>query len=452
MLTGQSESYPDAMGKFKRRLSDDRNSASAPPGENEDREALIYLHPVQKNDTLAGITIRYNISANALRRANRMWPNDTILARKTLILPVDACAVKGKPVPGPEGEADLLGSESEALSAMQAEEVPTPTAATPLPNGAPFHEDGRTRASSASTTTTSSVAASSGMEHEQPWQHDSWVLLPGNSKPTEIARLPRRALGYFPPARRKSNALSDLETPSSSLDLSRANTNVSSHGHPAASPSGSSPPQRRRHTRRASNAANGYFPNYLNGPGGVGSMSRNVHFPGPAQDGLNKMFAKHLPDVAPPRNQNVLYQPEMPLYSDDPTPATSGSATPAFPHSQGPNLNFNLEALGGAFENWARRMASKAAVTPQARREPARTSVGTPGKGVGGIGDLIEMTDEFEIGGDEEDEEDRGRQSSNSKIAVAPPSSSATSYFEGAKMRGRGASHTKSNAKNSKAD
>ena len=181
-------------------------------------------------------------------------------------------------------------------------------------------------------------------------------------------------------------------------------------------------------------------------------MSRNVHFPGPAQDGLNKMFAKHLPDVAPPRNQNVLYQPEMPLYSDDPTPATSGSATPAFPHSQGPNLNFNLEALGGAFENWARRMASKAAVTPQARREPARASVGTPGKGVGGIGDLIEMTDEFEIGGDEEDEEDRGRQSSNSKVAVAPPSSSATSYFEGAKMRGRGASHTKSNAKNSKAD
>lgn len=434
MLTRQESSYPDALGKFKRRLSDDRNSASAPPGDNEDREALVYLHHVKKSDTVAGITIRYNIAANALRKANRMWPNDVVQARTTLILPVDACGVKGRRVSSAEGDLDLLGSESEALSSMQAEEVPTPTAAIPIPNGTAGRGN-RDRTNSTSTHTTS--ADGSVIETEPPWQHDSWVMLPGDSKPTEIARLPRRALGYFPPARRKSNSYSDLDTPSTSLDLARSNTN---DHNPASSPHRSTP-LRRTHGRRASNAMNGYFPNYLAGPGGVGSMGRNVHFPGPAQDGLNKMFAKHLPDVAPPRNQQSLYQPDLPLYTDDATPAASGNATPAYP--TGPNLNLNLENVGSVIESWVRRLATKAVHTPSDRQQAARASVGTPGKGAGGIGDLIEMTDEFEIG-DDEDEDDRGREGLLAQApAVGVFASSATSYFDGASARGRGKSGKK---------
>lgn len=439
MLTRQESSYADTLGKFKRRLSDDRNSVSAPPGGEEDRDALVYIHHVKKDDTLAGITIRYNIAAGVLRKANRMWPNDVVQARKTLILPVDACGVKGKLA---SEDTAWPGSESDALSSMQAEEVSTPTADT-LMNLPGSSKHTRTRTNSTSTYTTSSAAASSA-DTEPPWQHDSWVILLGNAKPTQIARLPRRALGYFPPARRKSNNWSDLDTPSSSLDLARTGTNGSSN--PARSPLRSDAPQRPRHTRRTSNATTGYFPSYLTGPGGVGTMSRNVRCPGPAQDGLNKMFAKHLPDVAPPRNQNALYQPEMPLYTDASTPFGSGSLTPAYPHSSsGGGGSMNLENVGGAIESWVRRLATKTVSQSTDRHHIARASVGTPGKGAGGIGDLIEMTDEFEIGGDIDDDDDglgRGRQGSVPDGGLLQ-GSSATSYFDGAVVRERGKSGKK---------
>lgn len=426
MLTGQESSYADTLGKFKRRLSDDYPSASAPPGEAEDREALVYLHHVKKDDTLAGITIRYNISANGLRKANRMWPNDAVQARKTLILPVDSCSVKGKPVS--DAEMSMRGSESDALSDLHAEEVPSFSTVTPLPNGGNGHRRNRTNSAS---TQTSASAAASNIETEPPWRHDSWVLLPGSQEPTEIARLPRRALGYFPPARRKSNSYSDADTPSTSLDISRSNPqDVFDASNPPISPGSSQRPQR---TRRPSNATNGYFPAYLTGPGGVGTMNKNVRYPGPAQDGLNKLWAKHLPDVAPPRNQNALYQPSLPLYTDEVTPVGSGAHTPAYPH--GPNGGgMNLENVGGAIESWVRRIASKTVQMPQDRQQAARVSVGTPGRGAGGIGDLIEMTDEFEIGDDEED--DRGRQGSQVQ-GSSRPGTTATSYFDGAVANAR---------------
>ncbi|KAI5366370.1 Putative LysM and putative peptidoglycan-binding domain-containing protein 1-4 [Septoria linicola] len=427
MLTGQETSYTDTLGKFKRRLSDDRTAASAPPSEGDGRDALAYIHHVTKNDTLAGITIRYNISANMLRKANRMWPNDSVQMRKTLFLPVDACGVKGKPATA--AEMDLLGSESESLSTLQAEEVPTPTAANPTPNG--FNHSSlnqnRDRTNSASTHTSTSAASVSG-NGETEWQHDSWVLLPGATDPVQIARLPRTALGYFPPARRKSNSWSDQDTPSSSLELSRSNnTDVFGNSDPPSSPRNALPPQRPR--RRPSNATNGYFPSYLTGPGGVGTMDRNVRFPGPAQDGLNKMMAKHLPDVAPPRNQSALYQPDLPLYTDEATPIGSGAVTPAYPLGGGGTGGLHLQDIGGSIESWVRRLATKSTPTPGGRQYAARASVGTPGKGAGGIGDLIEMTDEFEIGGD--DEEGRGRQGSHEQAtAGGRPGTTATSYFD----------------------
>jgi LysM repeat protein len=426
MLT-RTESYADSMGRFKRRTSDeDRGgvASSAPPGDHERRDALVYLHHVRKEDTLAGITIRYNCSANALRKANRMWPNDTVQRRPILVLPVDACGVKGKPLSELEA-MDLLDDEKDALSAGKAEEVGTPKASSPASNG---NELMRNRTNSASTNTSnhrSSLTATSSAEGEKPWHHDSWILFPGASKPTEIARLSRNTLGYFPPARRKSNSYSDLDTPSTSLDLTRTSTS----DHAVLSPIRQDPPQRPRRSRRTSNATSGYFPSYLAGPGGVGTMNKNVSSPGPGQDGLNKFFARHLPDVAPPKNQQSLYQPEMPLYSDD----TSGATTPGS-HALN-NGNINIENVGGAIESWMRRVASKAkdAMEPTERAKMGRASVGAPSKGVQGIGDLIEMTDEFEIGDDEDDDEgDRGRQgSADTRIlhTAGNGGGSSSSYF-----------------------
>lgn len=139
-------------------------------------------------------------------------------------------------------------------------------------------------------------------------------------------------------------------------------------------------------------------------------MGKNIKSPGPGQDGLNKLFASHLPNVAPPPNQQNLYLPDVPLYSDNPSVASSLSAS----GTQSPS-GLGLDNVGGVIESWARKMASKARVALDApdQKTAARASVGVPGRGADGLGDLIEMADQFEIGDHEDyEEEERGRQGS----------------------------------------
>ena len=333
MLSGAIATYPDASGKFKRRTSDEGVSNSAPPGANDNRDALVYLHHVAPEDTLAGITIRYSCQANVLRRANRMWPNDTVQVRKVLVLPVDACGVKGRPISS--DQADLLIDPDKDESDLP----------TPKPNGVSLH-----RRTGSVTSNTSHAS-----ESDPPWTHDSWVVFPTSAAPTEIVRLSRRALGYFPPARRKSQSYSDLDTPNGSLDISRSGyfDSLSATASASQSPLRQDAPQRPRRPRRTSNATNGYFPSYLAGPGGVGTMAKNVKAPGPAQDGLNRLFASKLPNVAPPPNQQNLYMPDVPRYEDYP----SGASSP-YPHGNGSGINtptgqgLNLEHMGAAVEGW----------------------------------------------------------------------------------------------------
>jgi len=129
--------------------------------------------------------------------------------------------------------------------------------------------------------------------------------------------------------------------------------------------------------------------------------------------------------------------PDIPLYSDNP----SGTATPAESGAQTPNMN--LEQMGATVESWFRNVASKAksAIEAPDRRDPARASVGVPGRGAGGIGDLIEMADSFAIGGDEEDEQEelRGRPGSAAGPGDGPSAQSGSNFgHERLRDRGRG--------------
>ncbi|QIX00708.1 hypothetical protein AMS68_006225 [Peltaster fructicola] len=425
LLTAQDTSFIDSLGRYKRRTSDEAVAATTEADERNARDALVYLHHVQKGDTLAGITLRYSCTAEVVRRTNRMWPNDPVQSRTTILLPVDACGVKGRRVSGPE-EVDLLGDENAPIPAGLAE---TSSSSLLTTNG---DAQSRHRSNSNVTSTTagrSSSVARSTTASEPAWQHDSWTLLPGTTKPTEIVRLLRQALGYFPPARRKSQTFSDMDSPKSSFDRPRSLV-AEALNRPPGSPVRKSKSARPPSNRRMSNAGNGYFGSSMAGPGGVGTMDRTVRAPGPGQDSLNAYFAKHLPDVAPPRNQHALYQPDMPLFSDDITPTPSGTSTPS--------ANKNLEHMGSAIESWMRRVASKAkeAATPAERHRAARASVGAPGKGAGGIGDLIEMTDEFEIGMDDEAE---AAEDARGRSAIVGSGSSATATSHGvAPMRQRG--------------
>lgn len=105
-------------------------------------------------------------------------------------------------------------------------------------------------------------------------------------------------------------------------------------------------------------------------------MGKNVRSPGPAQDGLNKLFAAHLPNVAP----RASFESEH--------------STSSYGNGNG------IENLGGAVEGWVRKIATKAAKTVQPPN---------PG-GKSGVGDLIELSeDAFEVGNDDDDENDNGR-------------------------------------------
>ena len=351
LLAANGHMSPDVSGRYKRRDSDEINHTSALPGGQDDRDALVYLHKVKPEDTLAGIMIKYSCQPNVFRRANRLWPNDSIQVRKTVVLPVDACEVKGRKVLE-------LGNPSEHLSDAHTEEImPTPTAFQ-SPWG-DLHDSPKEKGTPLSSIPTSpSISISLSNPEEPPWKHDSWVMIDGFPDAVEIARLSRKMLGYFPRSRRKSLTFPDLETPPASLDLPRGSCQSSPQGQ--ISKSGPSP--------------GSYLAHQLQGPGGVGTMGRDVRSPGPGQDGLNKLFATHLPNLAPRKS--------------------SESVNSTSSHGNG-----GIENVGGAIESWMRKLATKAATSVQPP---------TPG-GRSGVGDLIELSeDAFETGNnDHAEDEDR---------------------------------------------
>jgi len=152
--------------------TDDPTPLSAPEAE---RDALAYVHHVKPTDTLEGVVIMYSIHASVLRRANGMWPNDSVQRRKILLLPVEDCGVKGKPI-------GLLNLE---LTCDQ-------QANSPSPPKEPTPEE-------------------KGQAGERGYRHESYVMIDGIGQ-VEIARLARKKLSHFPPRRRKERVSAGTTT------------------------------------------------------------------------------------------------------------------------------------------------------------------------------------------------------------------------------------------------
>ncbi|OLL23486.1 hypothetical protein NEOLI_004675 [Neolecta irregularis DAH-3] len=53
----------------------------------------VFVHTVLKHDSLPKILLAYNIDAAHLRKANALWPSDSIFARSVLFLPVRHCNI-----------------------------------------------------------------------------------------------------------------------------------------------------------------------------------------------------------------------------------------------------------------------------------------------------------------------------------------------------------------------
>ncbi|MCJ1331973.1 hypothetical protein MMC10_008665 [Thelotrema lepadinum] len=399
LLTANGHARRDASGRYKRKTSIDRADDFAPVDPSGD--ALVYLHHVQPGDTSAGLSIKYSCPEAILRKANRLWPNDSIQLRNIAYLPVDACGVRGKKIAAPE--PSTLDSLSDGKNEEYTMPTPTPLSddwsipTTPKAAQQPNHTSTSTAATSPAISTTTN-----SLDTSPPYTHDSWVQILSFPSPTEIARLPRQTLGFFPPARRKSIPYTDTSastpppsSPYTSPTLSPARrrdstnlpypTTTSTRPFSPIRPRPSSHHQAKSRTNStATNPAHAHalFASHLHGPGGVGSLSSSSFGPGPAQDKLNQIFAPHLPDVAP----RVSFES-----------VGSGISTST-------GTGTGLEQLGGKVEGWVRRMARRAGEGIDGRG----MGIGGGGRGggrgeegSGGIGgrDLIELVEGWDMGG-----------------------------------------------------
>lgn len=440
MLRANGQIYPDTVGNFKRRTSDDASFPGVVGMATEEHgDALVYVHQVHASDTIAGVAVKYNCQASIIRKANRMWLNDPIQVRRTIVLPVDACGIKGRPCSSPtvQEEVDILGDETEALSMY---ESPSAVSSTSARNG--WHQSSdqeNTRPPEAASSVSSSA-------EEPPWKHDSWVMLPGFPAPTEIARLPRRDLGFFPRARRKSNTYSDIGTPKTSFDIPRTASSPASTPKAVPSPRPSFNSKRPSFTSRGRSNSQS-LASLLQGPGGVGTLDRTTRIPGPAPDSLNRILGPHLPNVEPPPYQTV-YTPWLTPSDDSLDDLISFNNYRQKGIAGGGSTGMEWQDVGGAIEKWIRKTARKAATALETSSNNAKgKNVAMQAMSTGtGEGDLIELVDSFEIGEGNEDSDNLLHMGANSV------GSSGLALSGEARDGIRGRSRGRSSSKGSKID
>ncbi|OTA90289.1 carbohydrate-binding module family 50 protein [Hypoxylon sp. CO27-5] len=382
----------DVAGRYKR-----RNSDETPRSTNDStvEDQLAYLHYVQPTDTYAGIVLRYRCQEHAFRKANGLWSRDNIQVRKYLLIPVDACEVKGRPCDPPNHysqKVDLL-------------------ATTPQPGD--FTNPAASTSQSQQTLHDSYFESANGKsagnpaqeDEEQPWTHVRWVKLDSIQEPVEIVRVSRRSMGYFPPRRKKSiHTASAFSTPRHSLELSKAITNQSegidspgrfssrrqsslSGAQPTPASLGTSSSARSRVTSIGEGDA---VPVWMRRPGGVGSMGKSVKAPGPAKDYFNTWVNKRLPGF------NIDSMPSMSVMGSETAHFGFNNATEEGPGivespfeegrnaASSPSRNgIGLEQAAASIESWLRGAWAKRPSTPR---------MGSHRKQTDDL-DLIELTD-----------------------------------------------------------
>ncbi|KAI1116834.1 hypothetical protein F5Y14DRAFT_405397 [Nemania sp. NC0429] len=385
----------DITGNYKRRNSEE-NAPSL--GQPVAEECLVYLHHVQPTDTYAGIILRYRCLEHAFRKFNGLWSRDNIQVRKRLLIPVDACEIKGRPCDAPS-----FYSQKVDHLAMTPQDPPHIHASRPNADSQRLHDD---YFGSLNGKSTGNLAQDTD---EQPWTHVRWVKLDSLQEAVEIVRVRRTAVGYFPPRRKKSvHTVSAFSTPRQSLELSKA---VSNHSRAATeSPSGISSRRQSMMDAQPTTASSlslgspgssrnrgdsigqmDGVPAWMRKPGGVGSMGKSVKAPGPPTDSFNTWVNKRLPGF------NIDSLPSMSVMGSETahfgfskTAKDSSSGIVESPFEEGTDAvatsrsGLGLEQAAASVETWLRGAWAKRPGTPK---------LGSlRGKPVDDL-DLIELTD-----------------------------------------------------------
>lgn len=358
----------DMSGRYKR-----RDSNAYTRDDNSEDDALVYIHKIKKDDTMAGVMLKYGCQPDVFRKVNRFWPNDNIQTRRHVFLPVEACSVRGKKVDEPD---DLLGSALENLRMQDT---------TSTANQASLSDSYKGEFTASPTHSETSRSVSNA--EELGFNHDSWVSVPSFLNPIEILRMPRKSLGYFPRARRKSLIVSDTSTastPKSSFDTLRhppthaAQVSLSLNASPVRRPV----LQQRSSRQRSSSvtATQNSFVDALRGPGGVGTLRglrTEPSRPGPAEDALNRKFAQYFPDIAAP-TLAPLSEDNLPrVFLSASSRATPRASTDSVRSHRSNSNSSGLGEVGGAIEGFVRKLAGN-------KSKPLTS-------GAARMGDLIEL-------------------------------------------------------------
>ncbi|KAF7543157.1 hypothetical protein G7046_g10051 [Stylonectria norvegica] len=334
--------------------------------------------------------------------------------RKWLTIPVDACEIRGRPCEPPSWH----NSQSVDLLA------PTP-AVDDNPCQAPAaHDDFFSRPGNG---TPPDSRAAEG--EDRPWTHVRWVKIDSFLQPVEVARVARKAMGYFPPRRKKSvRTISTFSTPRQSFDLS-SNPAGSVDGAPSRRQSVlSSRPQVSGTTvsspgRGISEGPDG-LPSWMRRPGGVGSMGRNVRTPGPDKDYFNTWTKKHLPGL------NIDGLPSMAImgsetahfgFKSEPSGLVDSHFGEGHEYRPTTQQGTGLDKAAASIETWLRGALA---------RHPGTPMGGSRGR-LGDEGDLIELTDTAS-----DDGRGSGTQAATLMESLSLGGSSSRSNGDGA-VRGR---------------
>lgn len=426
LLTANGHHAPDVRGKYKRKISVDETETTV---SECSEDALVYVHHIQPSDTVMGIAIKYGCSEAIVRKSNRLWANDSMQLRRLAYIPVDACAIRGLKIIAPmRATLPTLPNETkDSSSRIIGAEVDWTIPDTPK---ALYHPSSMPSPSISATTTS--------IDGTPFHVHESWVQLSGFTATTEIARLSRRTLGFFPPARRKSISYHDA-TPSSANSLALSvSSSPPHHSSSAISQALLSPENSQRGRPRTVSSA--ITPNNiasaLRGPGGVGTLGAEARTPGPAQDKLNTFFIAHFPSAAIP-----IISPSSGTLSHRPSfdSIRSGFGTP--------NGTGSFEQMGGRVETWVRKLAAKGIKELNSgksggigsRRGSTGQLINTE---VQGEGDLIELMDSIDLmgigeGQDQSTGKGKGRAQEPSTTSISNPSHDSEALHERFPIGGR---------------
>lgn len=352
----------DVSGKYKRRTSDEITSENSQP-----EEYLVYIHKVLPNDTYAGIILRYKCMEDAFRKANGLWSRDSIQVRKWVLIPVDACEVRGRPCDPPAGNQDHGATDFfEATTGSMAPQT-TSSGYSKLSSERATQEDENTE------------------KEAVPWSHVRWVKIDSLPEPVEIGRIARQKMGYFPPRRKK--AVSFSSTPRQSLDTTEQTEQPLSRRQSLV---GGQPPSL---SRRESILSHGdgdgpdMRPAWMRRSGGVGSLSRNIRAPGPDKDYFNSWFKKHFPglNIDDLPSMSVMGSEMARLGFDREAAEIVEGAIQEGGDTESPyNQNNGLDKAAAAVETWLRTAWAKRSMAPLIPRQRSAAGQDT--------GDLIELT------------------------------------------------------------